>query len=148
MKILSQPYTITYDYLDQVYLSYFKSYQTGICLKPERISDVKTVTNGKVIYASMCNPFIGNLVVIEHCGKLYRYAHLDTICVSLNQIVKKTDIIGTIGDSLNNKNISYLMFDILNTNSMVDKYYYSTDNVDLETIKAISVNPHTIKGVL
>ena len=62
--------------------------------------DIVASFEGKVIYAGYNDGGYGNLVIIQHSNDMKTYyAHLNDINVSINQEVKKGEIIGTVGST-------------------------------------------------
>ena len=71
----------------------------GINVKAKKGSPVRTIFDGKVLYAGELEGY-GNLVIIGH-GKKYHslYGHLDDIKVRVNKVVRTGQIIALSGDS-------------------------------------------------
>lgn len=60
---------------------------------------VKAAHSGTIVQAGPANGY-GNMIVIRHSQKYCtRYAHLDTIGVSIGQLVKTGQVIGTVGNT-------------------------------------------------
>jgi lysostaphin len=60
---------------------------------------VQTVDAGTVAFASSQGNY-GNLVVVNHQGgRQSRYAHLDSVGVTVGQKVKKGELLGTVGST-------------------------------------------------
>jgi len=98
------PYVITKKYgtyTDPIYG--IKVFNESISLKAKKAKQkVKTVFNGKVIYADK-TPMLNNMVIIEHRNGLHTiYANLSQIAPNLRKgkKVKKGSIIGRIDDEL------------------------------------------------
>ena len=96
-------YTITKKYgtyTDPIYG--IKVFNESISLKPKKAkSKVKTVFNGKVIYADKV-PALENVVIIEHKGGLHTiYANLSQISnIKTGQKIKKGYTVGRVDDEL------------------------------------------------
>lgn len=80
---------------------------------------VKAAHAGTVVQAGTANGY-GNMIVIKHSNKYCtRYAHLDTIGVSVGQTVKTGKVIGTVGNTglvrgkNGAKNAHHLHFEVL-----------------------------------
>lgn len=99
-----EPYKITKaygNYTDPIYG--IKVFNESISLKPsEKDAKVKTVFNGKVIYADK-TPVLDNIVIVEHDDGLHTiYANLSQIApdISKGKKVKKGYTIGRVNDEL------------------------------------------------
>ncbi len=99
-----EPYKVTKvygTYTDPIYG--IKVFNESISLKPsEENTKVKTVFNGKVIYADK-TPVLNNIVIIEHDDGLHTiYANLSQIApdISKGKKVKKGYTIGRVNDEL------------------------------------------------
>lgn len=72
-------------------------FHSGIDLLANQGTPVQAIGDGTVAFANEQGTY-GNLIIINHSGGLQsRYAHLDSIKVSVGQPVKKGDIVGTVG---------------------------------------------------
>ncbi|BAY11859.1 peptidoglycan DD-metalloendopeptidase family protein [Calothrix sp. NIES-2098] len=72
-------------------------FHSGVDLLAAVGTSVQAIAPGTVAFASEQGTY-GKLVIINHSGGLQsRYAHLDTIKVSVGQQVKKGDLLGTVG---------------------------------------------------
>jgi murein hydrolase activator len=71
----------------------------GINVRAKKGTSVKAVFDGKVLYAGELEGY-GNLVIIGH-GREYHslYGHLDSIKVTVNNVVKTGKVIALSGDS-------------------------------------------------
>ena len=86
--------------------------------------NVSASFNGQVITAGYNNGGYGNLVVIEHDNNMKTYyAHLNDIYVNVGDIVKKDDIIGTVG-STGNSTGPHLHFELRVNGVPVDPIKY------------------------
>lgn len=99
-----EPYKITKvygNYTDPIYG--IKVFNESVSLKPnEKDTKVKTVFNGKVIYADK-TPVLDNIVIVEHDDGLHTiYANLSQIApdISKGKKVKKGYTIGRVNDEL------------------------------------------------
>lgn len=99
-----EPYKITKaygNYTDPIYG--IKVFNESISLKPnEKDTKVKTVFNGKVIYADK-TPVLDNIVIVEHDDGLHTiYANLSQIApdISKGKKIKKGYTIGRVNDEL------------------------------------------------
>lgn len=95
------------------------SYHTGIDIANTLGTPIKSATTGKVIKAELGNKYYGNNVEIETDGVIFRYAHLNSISVKLNQNVNQSDIIGKMG-STGMSTGSHLHFEIKINSNTVD----------------------------
>lgn len=74
------------------------SRHSGIDLAAPKGTEVKSPNHGKVVLAASNLLSTGNTLVIDHgMGLFTSYYHLDTIAVKDGDLVKKGDIIGTVG---------------------------------------------------
>ena len=81
--------------------SYFNE---GINIATKRGAGIKSMAEGKVIYAGSGLEGYGNLVIIEHSNNyMSAYAHMQDIIVTKGQKVKQSTKIGTVGTSGNIK---------------------------------------------
>ncbi|WP_017314464.1 peptidoglycan DD-metalloendopeptidase family protein [Mastigocladopsis repens] len=72
-------------------------FHSGMDLLAAKGTPVQAIGEGTVVFASEQGTY-GNLVIINHSGGLQsRYAHLDSIKVSVGQQVKKGDTVGSVG---------------------------------------------------
>ena len=76
------------------------SYHKGLDIAENLGEDIIASFEGKVIYAGYNDGGYGNLVIVQHSDDMKTYyAHLSEIYVSLNQEVKKGEIIGAVGST-------------------------------------------------
>ena len=76
------------------------SYHKGLDIAENLGEDIIASFEGKVIYAGYNDGGYGNLVIVQHSDDMKTYyAHLNEIYVSLNQEVKKGEIIGAVGST-------------------------------------------------
>jgi murein DD-endopeptidase MepM/ murein hydrolase activator NlpD len=72
-------------------------FHSGVDLLAAKETPVLAIGEGVVAFANDQGTY-GNLVIINHSGGLQsRYAHLDSIKVSVGQQLKKGDTLGTVG---------------------------------------------------
>ncbi|BCL37364.1 LysM peptidoglycan-binding domain-containing M23 family metallopeptidase [Nostoc sp. MS1] len=72
-------------------------FHSGVDLLAAVGTPVVAIASGKVVFAKEQGTY-GNLVIINHDGGLQsRYAHLDSINVKVGQLVKKGQVLGTVG---------------------------------------------------
>ncbi len=72
----------------------------GIAIKAKMGSQIAASQNGKVLFVGNDGTKFGLLVIIEHKNSLITvYTHLNTALVKTEQVVKKGQIIGTVGKS-------------------------------------------------
>ncbi|MBW4502524.1 MAG: M23 family metallopeptidase [Scytonema hyalinum WJT4-NPBG1] len=72
-------------------------FHSGMDLLAAKGTPVQAIGEGTVAFANEQGTY-GKLVIINHSGGLQsRYAHLDSIKVSVGQQVKKGDLVGTVG---------------------------------------------------
>ena len=72
----------------------------GITIAAKRGTVVKAASDGKVVYTGSALKGYGNLVIIRHAqGWLTAYAHQDSVSVKRNQMVKRGETIGYVGDT-------------------------------------------------
>ena len=75
------------------------SIHSGLDFKAKRGTPVMASNNGKVVLAMELNAS-GKTVILDHGLNLYTsYCHLDTIDVEVGDVVKKGDILGTVGST-------------------------------------------------
>ena len=142
-RLLSEDAVVLREYLDEDYLKYFKSYQTGIHLQPTNPSKLYSPVSGKVIYVGIITPLIGRVVVISVNNLLYRFMHLDDIAVEEGKSVRKGTLLGSVGEGRYNSNITFLHLDILK-DVLPDKCFY--DYLGLVQVQAHTVDPRTQLG--
>ena len=75
------------------------TFQKGIDIKVKKGETVKSVFNGKVLFAQWLKGY-GNLLVIDHGDNYYTlYAHVEEIFKQKGETVKTGEIIATAGDT-------------------------------------------------
>lgn len=105
---------------------------TGIDIQADRGTPVVAPAGGVVVYAGqLTSP--GNMIVVEHGGGLKSlFLHLDTIEVSVGDVLEQGQQIGTVG-STGNATFNYLHYELrqnrasINPNTLFDgtsNYYY------------------------
>lgn len=75
------------------------TFHTGVDIANVINTDVKSVTTGKVTNIEENNKYYGNNITITTSGVEFKYAHLNSIEVKLNQEVKQGDIIAKMGST-------------------------------------------------
>ena len=74
-------------------------YYGGYEFKPEVNEEICSMNDGTVLFAGYKNGF-GNTVLIDHGdNNIFLYANMNSISVSVNDIVKSGTVIGYVGDS-------------------------------------------------
>lgn len=77
-------------------------YNDGVNIKSKKGSAVFASEKGKIVYAGNGLKGYGNLIIIKHDNDfISSYAHLNKINVKRDDLVKKNEIIGIIGNSGN-----------------------------------------------
>ncbi|ARV62222.1 peptidase [Nostocales cyanobacterium HT-58-2] len=94
-------------------------FHSGIDLLAAKGTPVKAIGDGTVAFADKQGTY-GNLVIINHSGGLQsRYAHLDTIKVSVGQQMKKGDTVGSVGTTgTPTTNQPHLHFEVRSSSSL------------------------------
>ena len=101
-----------------------KSVHKGIDIAKNLGASVNASLDGKVIKAGYNNGGYGNLIVIQHGNNMKTYyAHLNEIYVNVGDIVKKAEIIGTVG-STGNSTGPHLHFELRVDTQPVDPVKY------------------------
>lgn len=81
---------------------------------------------------SYCNWGLGNAVYIKHDDTTYsQYVHLENIYVTPNQVVKKGDLVGTVG-STGESSGAHLHLSLSTNNNASGRYNNNTDVIDYE----------------
>ncbi len=95
------------------------TFQKGIDIKVKKGEPVKSVFNGKVLFAQWLKGY-GNLMVIDHGSNYYTlYAHVEEIFKQKGQAVKTGEIIAAAGDTGSIKG-TCLHFEIRHRGKAVD----------------------------
>lgn len=95
---LSGTITSNYGARDQIFEG-VTSYHTGIDIATKKGVEIKSSTEGKVVKVQENDKYYGNNVLIETNGVRFKYAHMDSIKVKLNDQVKQGDIVGYVGST-------------------------------------------------
>lgn len=92
--------TITSNYgaRDQIFDG-VTAYHTGIDIATKKGVEIKSSTDGKVVKVQENDKYYGNNVLIETNGVTFKYAHMDSIKVKLNDEIKQGDIVGYVGST-------------------------------------------------
>lgn len=95
------------------------TFQSGIDIKADRGTPVKTVFSGEVIFAQWLKGY-GNLMIINHGNSYYTlYAHIEELYKKKGERVDTGEIIGTAGDTGSIKG-SCLHFEVRHHGKSVD----------------------------
>ena len=101
----------------------FSSSNKGINVSGKRGDSIKAAADGKIVYAGNALRGYGNLIIINHNDEfLSAYAHNDSIKVSEGSMVKKGQVIATMGDS--DSKLVCLHFEIRYRGESVDPTQY------------------------
>lgn len=94
-------------------------FHSGVDLLAKVGTSVQAIAPGIVAFANVQGSY-GKLVVINHSGGLQsRYAHLDSIKVTVGQQVNTGDLLGTVGTTGQPTSLqSHLLFEIRTSSSM------------------------------
>ncbi|MCK4642363.1 peptidoglycan DD-metalloendopeptidase family protein [bacterium] len=106
---------------------------------------VHSIGNGKVIFAGKSTALWGNIILLKHTylengflKTIYsQYSHLRDISVKKGAVVKRRQIIGTIGRDVNKIYYAHLHFEIRKANmeSYAVNYWPSSHNRSMEWVK-------------
>lgn len=100
------------------------SVHKGIDIAKNLGESVNAALDGKVIKAGYNSGGYGNLIVLEHENNMKTYyAHLNDIYVNQGDVIKKGDIIGSIGNTGNSTG-PHLHFELRVNNEPVDPIKY------------------------
>ncbi len=93
--------------------------QTGLDIRAPRGATVHAVHDGQVVWADRL-PGYGRVVIVRHERVAFTvYAHLDTFAVERDQMVRRSDTVGTVGSSGSRKG-AYLYFEVRSGAQAVD----------------------------
>ncbi len=107
----------------------------GIDIETECNEKVKAAEDGKVIFAGDSIKAYGRLIVIKHSNNFNTvYGHIDQIFVKDGQLIKKGDVIGTVG-FLNNTDKCGIYFGIRKNTVPVDPLVFLSDKSGLDKSK-------------
>ena len=113
----------------------------GIDVKLKTGDKIVSPFSGKVRYAKFNSGGYGNLVIIRHYNGLETYfAHLSSIDVSPNQIIKAGDIIGE-GGNTGRSTGAHLHFELRYMGNAIDPglvFNFTEGNLKLSTLKMFS----------
>jgi len=90
--------------------------------------------DGIITFANALGGY-GNVVfIVSHCGEFEtRYAHCDTILVTVGQEVSMGDVIATVGNTGNSTG-SHLHFEILRNGNFLNPIFFSMTNTEVSDI--------------
>ena len=72
----------------------------GINIRAAKGAPVRAAENGVIVYAGSELKGSGNLVLIRHSGRwMTAYAHMNTITAKRGTVIKRGDLIGTVGST-------------------------------------------------
>ncbi len=74
-------------------------YHTGIDIANKKGTKILSATKGIVTKIEYNNKYYGNFLEITENGVVFKYAHLDSISVKLNNIIKQNENIGFMGNT-------------------------------------------------
>lgn len=105
--------------------------------------DVHAVANGKVAFADFCGKLWGNVVMIDHVfyenheKKQIRsvYAHLHEIKVRTGQVVRRREIIGTVGQDPDKLFAPHLHLELRWDQTLDPTYWPSSNGKDVAWVK-------------
>lgn len=76
-----------------------RTHHHGVDLAAPQGAPIRVIAGGQVVYADPLGGY-GKIVVVRHAsGLTSHYGHCDSIAVSIGQIVKPGDILGTVGST-------------------------------------------------
>ncbi len=108
----SIPETFRWPVSGKLITDFAASKGTGINISAAKGSPVRSSATGTVIYVGNAVEGYGNLILVKHDnGYVSAYAHLDSASVTKGSVVKRGDIIGSVGQS-GSVNSSQLHFEI------------------------------------
>ncbi len=95
------------------------TFQKGIEIKAPSGMEIKSIFNGKVIYADWFKGY-GKMIIINHGDHYYSiYAHADKLFKQTGDIVRKNETVALVGDT-NSLNGSCLYFEIRHKGEPLD----------------------------
>jgi murein DD-endopeptidase MepM/ murein hydrolase activator NlpD len=101
-----------------------KNYHTGIDIGLPQGTEIHAGQDGAVTFAGYSGDY-GNVVVIENAdGLVSKYAHCDTLNVTVGQIIKTGDVIATVG-STGASTGAHLHLEILKNGSYVNPIFFA-----------------------
>ncbi|MDD3303301.1 MAG: M23 family metallopeptidase [Clostridia bacterium] len=98
IKPISGTITSNYGARDQIFDG-VTSYHTGLDIATKKGVEIKSSTEGKVIKVQNNDKYYGNNILVETNGVTFKYAHMDSIKVKLNDSIKQGDILGYVGNT-------------------------------------------------
>lgn len=104
-----------------------RKFHHGIDFSGTRGSPIYTTGNGVVVAASLSFFGYGNMVVVDHgFGYRTRYAHLDSIKVSVGDTLTRGQILGTLGNTGRSTG-PHLHYEVIYRGKVVDPLNYFND---------------------
>jgi murein DD-endopeptidase MepM/ murein hydrolase activator NlpD len=111
--------------------------------------DVFAVANGRAVFAANCGRLWGNVIVIEHVfyenhqKKKIRslYAHLQTIKIRVGQVIRKRQLIATIGQDPEKLFQAHLHLELRWDESLEPTYWPSSNRNDVSWVKEHYAEP-------
>ena len=110
-----------FDYRDKEFISspYGKrdggdGFHDGLDIKAPRGTQIRVVSEGRVVRVVYNHDVYGNYIVVEHNGFCTLYAHLNSISVTEGAYVTSRMVIGTVGTTGKSSG-NHLHFEIRNT---------------------------------
>lgn len=74
-------------------------YHTGTDIAAKKGTNIISATKGKVTKVELGNKYYGNYVEVTENDVIFKYAHMDTINVKLNDSINQNNLIGTVGNT-------------------------------------------------
>jgi len=106
------------------------SFHFGIDLAALTGTPIKAAANGKVIEVGSGNGYGKTILILHDKSYRTRYAHLDRIKVHQGQLIKRGQVIGTVGATGNVRgngtDASHLHFEVHQNGKQVNPIYYLT----------------------
>lgn len=105
------------------------TYNDGINIAAPRGTPVRAADNGVVVYVGNELKNFGNLLLIRHANNLLTaYAHHETILVRRGEMVKRGQVVGTVGTS-GSVNMPQLHFEVREGVKAVNPVPYLESNL-------------------
>ncbi len=111
--------------------------------------DVFAVANGRVVFADHCGRLWGNVIVVEHVfyenhqKKKIRslYAHLQTIKIRAGDVLRRRQLIATVGQDPDKLFDAHLHLELRWDESLGPTYWPSSNNQDVNWVKEHYAEP-------